>query len=134
MSRKSDRLLQRLCSFLLLCAVIPLCAAEGDAPQWDGVWTAEGTLFTIAVTVNDGVMRVEKIETMGFNWNSGDGIVDGNIVMVAVDYAGATGVVRAELLDATTAVASTASCTPEYMVVCALSRGRQARFRKVETD
>ena len=99
--------------------------------DWEGEWLAEGTLFRIGVTSDNGLLKITQIESMGQIWSSGDGEVDGNIARVEVKYAGATGVIRAELLDAKTAVLSAASCQPEFMVVCALSQGRQAIFRKV---
>ena len=99
--------------------------------DWEGEWLAEGTLFRIGVTSDNGLLKITQIESMGQIWSSGDGKIDGNIARVEVEYAGATGVIRAELLDAKTAVLSAASCQPEFMVVCALSQGRQAIFRKV---
>jgi len=50
-----------------------------------------------------------------------------------VDYitGGVSGVIRAELLDDSTGVLSVKTCTPEFMVSCALSKGRQAYFTKV---
>ena len=64
-------------------------------------------------------------------WSSGDGEIDGNVARIEVEYSGASGGIRAELLNAKTAVLSAASCQPKFMVVCALSLGRQAIFRKV---
>jgi len=49
------------------------CAQDDLSPYWDGVWNAEGTLFTIAVKVEAGVMQVSKIETMGFEWKKRNG-------------------------------------------------------------
>ncbi len=99
--------------------------------DWEGEWLAEGTLFRIGVTADNGLLKITQIESMGQIWSSGDGKIDGNIARVEVEYAGAAGIIRAELLDAETAVLSAASCQPEFMVVCALSQGRQAIFRKV---
>lgn len=99
--------------------------------QWDGEWIAEGTLFRIGVTVENNIMKVTQIESMGQVWTNQDGEVEGNVVRVRVDYAGASGIIQAEIVDSTTAVAFAASCTPDFMVVCALSKGRQAIFRKV---
>ncbi len=99
--------------------------------DWEGEWLAEGTLFRIGVTADNGLLKITQIESMGQIWSSGDGKIDGNIARVEVEYAGAAGVIRAELLDAKTAVLSAASCQPEFMAVCALSQGRQAIFRKV---
>lgn len=112
----------------------PAHAAEDLSAHWDGVWNAEGTLFSIGVEVRDGVMTVTKIETMGFEWSNADGEVIGNVVLVAVEYAGVTGIVQAELIDPTTAIAFAASCLPEYMVVCALAKDRQAVFKKAAAE
>lgn len=116
----------------ILLGVAPgLTAQTATEPQWDGEWIAEGTLFRIAVVVENNVMQVTQIESMGQIWTNEDGEVDGNVVRVKVDYAGASGIIQAELIDSETAVAFAASCLPDFMVVCALSKDRQAIFRKV---
>ncbi len=102
------------------------------ASVWDGKWIAEGTLFQIGVIVVNGIMKVEQIESMGQIWTNEDGEVDGNVATVSVNYAGATGIIQAELIDETTARAFAASCVPDFMVVCVLSKDRQAIFRKLE--
>ena len=99
--------------------------------DWEGEWLAEGTLFKVGVTLDNGLLKITQIESMGQIWSSGDGEIDGNIARVEVKYSGASGIIRAELLNAKTAVLSAASCQPKFMVVCALSLGRQAIFRKV---
>lgn len=123
-------------NFLALLVLQTLCLAgvpvlAQDATVWDGEWIAEGTLFRIAVSVDDNVMDVQQIESLGFVWTSDKGVVDGDTVRVKVEYAGVNGVIQAELIDANTAVAFAASCMPEFMVVCALAKNRQAVFRKV---
>lgn len=128
------RLLQLPCLLLLLMLAKTVQAQEDLSQHWDGVWIAEGTLFTIEVAVSDGIMQVTKIETMGFEWTNEDGQVDGNIVRVAVAYAGVTGTVQAELVDANTAIAFASTCIPDFMVVCALAKGRQAVFRRVDSN
>lgn len=105
-------------------------AQEDLSAHWNGIWTAEGTLFTLGITVENGLMKVQQIETMGFEWTNQDGKVEGNIVTVEVEYGGVTGIIQAELIDANTAVAFAAVCKPEFMVVCALAKDRQAVFRK----
>ena len=117
---------------LLLSA--SLLAQEDLSPHWNGTWNAEGTLFTIAVDVRDDVMQITKIETMGFEWSNEDGVVNGNTVTVVVEYAGVTGTIQAELIDANTAIAFASTCVPDFMVVCALAKGRQAVFRRVSTN
>ena len=125
---------KQACLLWILAAGMPAQAQEDLSQYWDGVWTAEGTLFKIAVQVANGVMQVTKIETMGFEWTNQDGQVDGNVVTVAVEYAGVTGIIQAELVDANTAFAFAATCVPEFMVVCALAKDRQAIFRRVAPD
>ncbi len=124
--------------FILLLASL-VVTAKGHAQEdlsahWNGVWNAEGTLFTIGVKVEENVMEVEQIESLGFLWTSKKGSIEGNVVRVEVEYAGVVGIVQAELIDANTAIAFAASCLPEFMVVCALAKDRQAVFRRVETE
>jgi hypothetical protein len=70
---------------------------------------------------------------MGQVWNNEDGEIDGNVAKVKVIYAGASGIIQAELINADTAVLFAASCQPDFMVVCVLSKDRQAVFRKVNS-
>lgn len=131
-TRTSIQTLLALVTTCTLLAVAPASHAQtATTLPWDGEWVAEGTLFRIAVVVENNLMQVTQIESMGQIWTNEDGEVDGNIVRVKVDYAGASGIIQAELVDSETAVAFAASCLPEFMVVCALSKDRQAVFRKV---
>lgn len=106
-------------------------AQDSGESVWDGEWIAEGTLFRIEVSVENNIMKVVQIESLGQVWSNEDGQVVGNLATVEVQYAGATGIIQAELIDDTTAILHAASCEPEFMVVCALSKDRQAIFRKV---
>ena len=63
-----------------------------------------------------------------------NGSIEGNVVRVEVEYAGVTGIIQAELIDPNTAIAFAATCLPEFMVVCALAKDRQAVFRRVESQ
>tara|TARA_B100000674_G_scaffold309880_1_gene257419 strand:+ start:253 stop:741 length:489 start_codon:yes stop_codon:yes gene_type:complete len=103
-------------------------AAEAD---WDGEWLAEGTFFRVGVIADKKRLKITQIDSMGQIWSSGEGKIEENIVRIKVEYAGASGAIQAELLDSKTAVVSAYSCQPGYMVVCALSKGRQAIFKKV---
>ena len=118
---------------MILIAAQRLVTAQTQIADtdWEGEWLAEGTLFRVGVTLDNGLLKITQIESMGQTWSSGDGEIDGNIARVEVEYSGARGIIRAELLNAKTAVLSAASCQPKFMVVCALSLGRQAIFRKV---
>lgn len=111
-------------------ALISSAAAQGNSP-WAGRWIAEGTLFQISVTVDASRLEVQQVESLGFSWGSEIGEIDGDIALVPVSYAGVSGIVQAQLLDANTAIVFAASCMPEFMVVCALAKDRQAVFRKV---
>lgn len=107
--------------------------AQEDFSKWEGQWIANGTYFKIAVAVDDNILRVTQLESLGFEWTSKDAEISSNIVEVEVDYisGGVSGIIRAELLNETTGVLSVKTCTPEFMVSCALSKGRQAYFTKV---
>lgn len=115
-------------TMLLLCVSSSLRAQDA---AWNGQWQAEGSLFQISVKVSDGVMTVAEVESLGFVWTSEPGEVSGNVARIPVNYGGVSGIVQAELVNANTAVATAASCLPEFMVVCALARNQQAVFRKV---
>ena len=106
-------------------------AQEDLSAHWGGIWVAEGTLFSITVTIENEEFKVGQVESLGFEWTSENGKVDGNIVPVQIEYAGVVGTIQAELVDPNTAVAFAATCLPDFMVVCMLSKDRQAVFRKV---
>ncbi|PCI73579.1 MAG: hypothetical protein COB20_16140 [SAR86 cluster bacterium] len=120
--------------FTLASAIFLLAnanALEDLSAHWDGIWVVEGTLFSIAVAIENEEFRVRQVESLGFEWTSKNGKIDGNIVTVEIEYAGVAGTIQAELVDPNTAVAFAATCLPEFMVVCMLSKDRQAVFRKV---
>lgn len=106
-------------------------AQEDLSAHWDGLWIVEGTLFSIAVAIENEELKVQQVESLGFLWSSENGKVDGNVVTVEIEYAGVEGTIQAELVDPNTAVAFAASCLPDFMVVCMLTKDRQAVFRKV---
>ncbi len=116
---------------LLLAVGAQARAAEDYAQYWNGVWNAEGTLFAVEVTVADDRAELRQLESLGFQWSSSAGRVAGSILEFEVDYAGVSGVIRARLEDPRTAIVFARSCMPDFMVVCVLAKGRQARFRKV---
>lgn len=121
-------------TLLLGTAVIPVVGAQSNVysnpDQWSGIWIAEGTLFSIAVTVYENDIKVEENQSLGFMWTAKLGSVEGNKATIEANYAGATGLVIAELTGDGTAVAYLARCVPEFMVVCALANGRRAAFRR----
>lgn len=125
--------LTRVKNIVAICCLLfsySSSAQEIDESIWEGNWVADGTLFQIQVEVENGIMKLHQVESMGFIWTSTDGEVDGNILRVEVEYAGVTGIVQAELVDNETAVAFAATCVPDFMVVCALAKDRQAVFIK----
>ena len=123
----------RLIASIICCMPIAASAQQLNQTDWEGEWLAEGTLFRIGVKVEDGILKVSQLESMGQVWSNEDGQIDGNVAKVQVDYAGATGIIQAELINADTAVLFAASCQPDFMVVCVLSKDRQAVFRKVNS-
>jgi len=76
-------------------------------------------------------MKVTQVESLGFTWTNHDGEVDGKMAQIEVEYSGATGIIKAELIEPNIAIVTASTCIPEFMVVCALSKGRRAVFRKV---
>ena len=83
------------------------------------------------MTIENEEFKVGQVESLGFEWTSENGKIDGNIVTVQIEYAGVSGTIQAELMSPNTAVAFAATCLPDFMVVCMLSKDRQAVFRKV---
>ena len=116
----------------LLVKGISAFAQDEYFSQWSGNWIADGTFFQIEISVKNNVMVVNQVESLGFIWTNQNGEVDGKIAQVEVEYAGATGIVIAELIEPDMAIVTASTCVPDFMVVCALTKGRQAIFRKVE--
>ena len=106
-------------------------AQDESAQQWNGNWIADGTFFQIEISVENNTMKVTQVESLGFTWTNQDGEVDGKMAQIEVEYSGATGIIKAELIEPNMAIVTASTCTPEFMVVCALSKGRRAVFRKV---
>ena len=120
--------------FALTFSIFPLTnanAQEDLSAHWEGIWVADGTLFSIAAAIEKEEFRVVQLESLGFEWSSENGKIDGKVVTIEIKYAGVTGTIQAELVDPNTAVAFAATCLPNFMVVCMLSKNRQAVFRKV---
>jgi len=131
-SKSMRQLCAAISVFFLLTA--PLSAQDEYSQHWNGEWIADGTLFTIDVSVENNVMKIRQIESLGFEWTSQNGKIEGNIMQVEVEYAGVKGIIQAELVDANTAIAFAATCLPDFMVVCALAKDRQAIFKKLEPN
>ena len=117
------------CSLPALTLAVDVPAwGQSPALNWNGIWLAEGTLFSVAVTVQDNVIEVQENQSLGFTWTSQTGSISGNEATIRVGYAGATAQLLARLTGDGTAVVEAATCTPEFMVVCLLAKGQQARF------
>ena len=99
-----------------------------DGSHWNGEWIAEGTLFRVAVTVQDNVLELAEVQSLGFVWSAQPGTISGNQATIQAQYAGATALLQVNLLEADRAVVEAASCTPEFLVVCVLAKGQQAVF------
>ena len=124
--------------WLLATLAFGLCSAlraqELTADAWNGEWIAEGTLFRIGVMREGNLLKITQLESLGFEWISGDALVVGpNKAEVFVDYVtgGVKGIIDAELLNANTGVLRVRNCAPDFMVSCFLAKGRQAIFRKL---
>jgi len=98
------------------------------APQWTGIWNAEGTLLTLKVTHKDNQLHVEAQESMGYFWRNGVGTINGTSATIDVEYQGVVARVLVQLGESGTAMVRPLSCQPDYHVVCALVQNQQARF------
>jgi hypothetical protein len=125
-------ILIRFSAFFVLALLVTGANAQEDlSAHWDGKWIVDGTLFSIAVEVENEELKLTQVESLGFEWSNENGKIEGNIVTVEIEYAGVTGTIQAELVNPSTAVAFAATCLPDFMVVCLLSKDRQAVFRKL---
>ena len=72
---------------MILSAAQRLVTAQTQIADtdWEGEWLAEGTLFRVGVTLDNGLLKITQIESMGQIWSSGDGEIDGNIARVEVE-------------------------------------------------
>ena len=107
-------------------------AAEvGDSPpSWQGLWVAAGTPFALRLeqSAPGEAIGLRQVESLGFEWTATSvREVEGKL-LVDVEYAGVVGTIQVQLRSRDSALAAPLSCTPEYMVVCVLSKGQQALF------
>lgn len=124
-----------LLGFLLLWCWAPMLQAQTEEESpWNGVWIAEGTLFRVAVKITGDQFEVSPVESLGFEWSAQAGVIKGSQASLEVSYAGATATVLVQLESADTAVATAASCLPDYLVVCVLAKDRFARFVRAGVD
>ena len=118
----------------LLIAQAELYAQVFSEQVWEGRWVADGSLFEVRIEVENSVMTISQIESMGFVWQSKSAKVAGNIATVEVEYIGVTGIAQAQVISEDTAVVSALSCKPNYMVICLLTKDQQVIFRKTTTS
>ena len=100
--------------------------------RWEGVWQAQGSLFTLRVAMRDEFLQIEPVETLGFIWRNSPGRVQGENASFNVEYQGVLATIMVQLSDAGTAVARSTRCQPDYHFVCALVQNQQAIFTKIE--
>ena len=117
-----------------MCIRDRLYAQVFSEQVWEGSWVADGSLFEVLIEVENSVMTISQIESMGFVWQSKSAKVAGNIATVEVEYIGVTGIAQAQVISEDTAVVSALSCKPNYMVICLLTKDQQVIFRKTTTS
>jgi len=110
-------------------------AAEVYPPDvWRGSWLAEGTPFVLRVIPAGNRFAALPLSPAGIEWQSSNGIIDGNSGTIAVEYQGVTAQVLVQLLDRDSAMVRSMSCQPDYHVICTLVRNQQARFIRQRED
>jgi hypothetical protein len=131
-----------LAVYSLLLSLLIVCGAPvraqgvlgASAADWTGTLIAQGTLFSVAVTVQEDQFRVNEVQSLGFVWTSEPGSVAGDQATLEVKYAGVTARILARLTGDGRAVVEAASCLPEFMVVCVLAKGQQAVFVRQDSQ
>lgn len=115
-------------------SVISLCFSTTTIAdeRWEGVWQAEGTLFSLRVALRDQFLHIEPVETLGFIWRNSPGRVEDGNASFNVEYQGVLATIMVQLGEAGTAVARSTRCQPDYHFVCALVQNQQAIFRKID--
>jgi hypothetical protein len=101
---------------------------------WEGNWITEGSLFEVGIEIENSVMTISQVESMGFVWTSKSAKVEGSIATVEIEYGGVTGVAQAELVSEDTTVVFPLSCEPNYMVICLLTKDQRVIFRKIKAS
>ena len=61
---------------------------EKNSPEnkWLGRWQATDTLFEINLKSSGGIFKIEKINSMGFDWISNSVILEGKNLKLAIEY------------------------------------------------
>ena len=74
MSNCSNKIRVLICLSWLSLLALPSQAQEDLSASFNGVWTADGTIFTIGIAVEDGVLKITQMESLGFEWTNADEI------------------------------------------------------------
>ncbi len=119
------------CISLGLLALSVATPSNADE-RWEGVWQAQGTLFTLRVALQDEFLQIEPVETLGFIWRNSPGRVQGENASFNVEYQGVLATIMVQLSEAGIAIARPTRCQPDYHFVCALVQNQQAVFTKIE--
>jgi hypothetical protein len=132
---KFARLLTRTTGVMAMTLGLPAhILAQSDsaqpAPQWSGIWNADGSPITLRVTHQNDQLNVEPLVTMGYEWRNSIGEIKGNSATLDVEYQGVVARVLVQLGNDNTAMVRALSCQPDYHVVCALVQNQQALFRR----
>lgn len=130
MTRNQARALLTAALVWISAMAVQAQESVSSADRWDGVWTAEGTAFSIRVIRQDQRMFVMPEQSMGFVWNSGIGTISGDTATIEVEYQGARGTIVVTQNGGGIATARALNCLPETHLMCALARGQQVRFFK----
>lgn len=118
----------------LAASIAGLCFSAGTTAdeRWEGVWQAQGTLFSLRVALRDEFLHIEPVESLGFIWRNSPGRVEGGNASFNVEYQGVLATIMVQLGEAGTAIARSTRCQPDFHFVCALVQNQQAIFHKIE--
>jgi len=103
-----------------------------DETVWEGEWQAEDTLFSLRVVPQGSRFIVEPVSSLGLEWTSSNGVINGNNGTINVEYQGVSAQVLVQLISDSSAIVRSLSCQPDYHVVCTLVSNQQALFVKVQ--
>lgn len=114
---------------MLMLSSIAIEASAADE-RWLGVWQVKNSPFTLHVVVEDDMLQIRPVESLGFQWRNSPGRINGDSATFNVEYQGVLATVHVQLGENGTAIAKPLICRPDYHVVCALVQNQQALFTK----
>ena len=103
-----------------------------DETDWEGEWQVEDTLFSLRVVPQGSRFIVEPVSSLGLEWTSSNGVINGNSGTINVEYQGVSAQVLVQLISDSSAIVRSLSCQPDYHVICTLVSNQQALFVKVQ--